>query len=117
MTTGSRTASASRRAPAAYSTKALSVEMRRMSSMVGRARVEQFFGADQVREAARPRDRHVQSIAREEELGASRHVVRRRGRHREEDDRRLTTLELVHRADLDACRDADRSRIIGPQQR
>jgi hypothetical protein len=59
--------------------------------------VQQTRARDQVREALRPRDRHVQAVAREEEVEPARDVVRARARQRI-DHRRLLTLQLVHRA-------------------
>ena len=87
-------------AAVAYSTKALSVPIRRISSIVS---ARAFSSASVQTRYARHRarlTRDVQAVAREEELGSPRHVLARRGGHREEHDGRFASLELVHRADL-----------------
>src|SRR5262249_27362079 len=57
-----------------------------------------------VSEALRPRYSDVQSIARHQEVEASRHVLAARGGHRVEDDGCLATLELIDGPDLNGAR-------------
>ena len=66
----------------------------------------------EVREALRARDGDVQPVPRHEEVDPARRVRAGRGRHREEDDRRLLTLELVDRPDRDALRAAAPARSL-----
>src|SRR5712691_886777 len=69
------------------------------------AGLQEPWRAHEDREALRPRDRHIETIAREEERQVTRHVLPARGRHREEHHRRLLPLELVHGADTHATRE------------
>jgi hypothetical protein len=69
-------------------------------------RVQQPRARHQVRQALRSRDRHIEPVAREQEVQPARDVFSCRARHRVEDDRRLLPLELVDRPDPDAPADA-----------
>ena len=62
------------------------------------ADLEQSRRAHQVRQALRARDRHVQPVPREQELDSAWKILSARRCHREEHNRRLLALELVHRA-------------------
>src|SRR5919109_4281200 len=62
-------------------------------------RIKKPRAGDDVGQAARPRDRHVQAVPREEEVEPARDVLAARARHREEGDGRLLALELVHGSD------------------
>ena len=73
-------------------------------------RIQKPRGADEHRAALCPRGRDVEPVAVEGEADAARRVVRRRARHRDEHDRRLLALELVHRPDRDVGRQPLRSR-------
>ena len=64
-------------------------------------RIEETRRTDEVRQALGARDRDVEAVAAEEELDVARDLGAARGRHREEDDRRLLSLELVDGADPD----------------
>src|SRR5438445_1755159 len=52
-------------------------------------------------QALRSRDRDIEAVWREQEFDPAREVLAARRRHREEHDRRLLALELVHRTDSD----------------
>ena len=102
------------RPPASYSPSASSTN--RQSAFASRicvdraaVHLEQPRARDQVREAARPRDRDVQPVPREQELEPARHVLAARARHRVDDDVGLLPLELVDRADARASAAAPRA--------
>ena len=84
---------------AASSTNRQSAFTMRICSIVRQRISSSLRARDEHGERLRARDRDVEAVAREEELEVARQVVAARGRHREEDDRRLLPLELVDRAD------------------
>src|SRR6267378_8370223 len=68
------------------------------------ARLEKPRRADEQRQALRPRDGHVETVARKEEPDVSGHVLAARGGHGAEHDGSLLSLELVDGADPHALR-------------
>lgn len=60
---------------------------------------EEAGRTDEVSEALRTRDRHVETIAGKKKCEVTGHIFAARSSHREKDNRRLLTLELVDRCD------------------
>jgi hypothetical protein len=69
---------------------------------VPRSRVEEFLGADEIRQTTCSADSNIESVSREEKILAAGDVVSGRCGHAEENYGRFLALEHVDGADFDS---------------